>query len=368
MPPGRWPQALALGLGLGRASLCPGGGASDRRLGWPHARCLLRRTVRLHRRLAGAGSVSEAVAAAVRVVRESGLPHRTDSMFTTVEGEWDECMDVVRRACEAVGAYGPRVSLVLKADIRPGHTGELTGKLDRLEAAIERADGVLTSDADRPACHVDGLRPCHAAGRTASEPPGRRSTVGQVGSRPASASLACRCAPPHPAAVRPDHARGRSCGRRRWGRTLAAPGDGQRDLDHARPAAAASPTSTRSVGRHGLTFARYEALVLLAFSRDGRLPHEQDRPAADGPPDQRHQHHPAARRAGLRRARAQPRRRPRHPRGRSPPAGREVMEARDRATWSSDASACGMLDAPPSTSSSSTCCARSRVGAGDFDA
>jgi DNA-binding MarR family transcriptional regulator len=26
------------------------------------------------------------------------------------------------------------------------------------------------------------------------------------------------------------------------------------------------------VGRHGLTFARYEALVLLAFSREGRLP------------------------------------------------------------------------------------------------
>jgi DNA-binding MarR family transcriptional regulator len=27
-----------------------------------------------------------------------------------------------------------------------------------------------------------------------------------------------------------------------------------------------------TVGRHGLTFARYEALVLLAFSREGRLP------------------------------------------------------------------------------------------------
>jgi DNA-binding MarR family transcriptional regulator len=27
-----------------------------------------------------------------------------------------------------------------------------------------------------------------------------------------------------------------------------------------------------AVGRHGLTFARYEALVLLAFSRQGRLP------------------------------------------------------------------------------------------------
>jgi uncharacterized protein YqgV (UPF0045/DUF77 family) len=83
------------------------------------------------------GSVSEAVAAAVTVVRRSGLPHRTDSMFTTLEGEWDECMAVVKDAVDAVAAYGPRVSLVLKADIRDGFTDELTGKLDRLEAAID---------------------------------------------------------------------------------------------------------------------------------------------------------------------------------------------------------------------------------------
>ncbi len=85
----------------------------------------------------GAGeSVTDAVADAVRIVRESGLPHRTDSMFTTIEGEWDECMDVVRRATEAVGAHAGRVSLVLKADIRPGHTGELTGKVERVEARL----------------------------------------------------------------------------------------------------------------------------------------------------------------------------------------------------------------------------------------
>ena len=83
------------------------------------------------------GSVSEAVAAAVKVVRESGLPNRTDSMFTTIEGEWDECLAVVKAAVDAVAAHGPRVSLVLKADIRPGHTGELNGKVERLEAAIE---------------------------------------------------------------------------------------------------------------------------------------------------------------------------------------------------------------------------------------
>lgn len=86
----------------------------------------------------GTDSVHDAVAAAVTIVRESGLPNHTDAMFTTIEGEWDEVFDVVKRATEAVGAFGSRVSLVLKADIRPGYTGELTAKIDRLEQAIDR--------------------------------------------------------------------------------------------------------------------------------------------------------------------------------------------------------------------------------------
>ena len=82
------------------------------------------------------GSVSAAVAAAVRVVRESGLPNRTSSMFTEIEGEWDEVFDVVKRATEAVGEFGSRVSLVIKADIRPGYSGELSAKVERLEQAL----------------------------------------------------------------------------------------------------------------------------------------------------------------------------------------------------------------------------------------
>ena len=84
------------------------------------------------------GSVHDAVAAAVQVVRDSGLPNQTDSMFTTIEGSWDECLAVVKQACAVVGRFGPRVSLVLKADIRPGFSGELTGKVERLEAALNR--------------------------------------------------------------------------------------------------------------------------------------------------------------------------------------------------------------------------------------
>ncbi|HPT94984.1 MAG TPA: thiamine-binding protein [Microbacteriaceae bacterium] len=86
------------------------------------------------------GSVHDAVAAAVKVVRDSGLPNHTDAMFTTIEGEWDEVFDVVRRATEAVAPFGSRVSLVLKADIRPGYTGELDAKVERLDAALARAE------------------------------------------------------------------------------------------------------------------------------------------------------------------------------------------------------------------------------------
>jgi uncharacterized protein (TIGR00106 family) len=85
-----------------------------------------------------AGGVGAAVAAAVRVVRESGLPNETNAMFTNIEGEWDEVMAVVKRAVEAVAAVSPRVSLVLKADIRPGYTGQLTAKVQRIERELGR--------------------------------------------------------------------------------------------------------------------------------------------------------------------------------------------------------------------------------------
>ncbi|MGQ3382737.1 thiamine-binding protein [Glutamicibacter sp. TV12E] len=91
------------------------------------------------------GSVHDAVAEAVRVVRDSGLPNRTSSMFTEIEGEWDEVFDVVKRATEAVAPFGSRISLVIKADIRPGREGELDGKIQRLEQAIKDSEGSASS-------------------------------------------------------------------------------------------------------------------------------------------------------------------------------------------------------------------------------
>jgi uncharacterized protein (TIGR00106 family) len=82
-------------------------------------------------------AVAEYVADAVRVVRESGLPNQTDAMFTTVEGEWDEVMAVVKAAVDAVAARAPRVSVSLKADIRPGVSGALEGKVAALEQFLD---------------------------------------------------------------------------------------------------------------------------------------------------------------------------------------------------------------------------------------
>ena len=79
-------------------------------------------------------SVGDLVAEAVRVVRASGLPNRTDAMFTTVEGEsWDEVMAVIKAATEAVKAKSPRVGLVLKLDWRDGVSGALESKVATVE-------------------------------------------------------------------------------------------------------------------------------------------------------------------------------------------------------------------------------------------
>ena len=84
----------------------------------------------------GDASVGRAVAEAIRVVRASGLPNETNAMFTNIEGEWDEVMAVVKQAVDAVAAVSDRVSLVLKADIRPGYTGQLTAKVQRIEETL----------------------------------------------------------------------------------------------------------------------------------------------------------------------------------------------------------------------------------------
>jgi uncharacterized protein (TIGR00106 family) len=95
--------------------------------------------------------VGEYVADAVRVVRDSGLPNRTDAMFTSIEGEWDEVMAVVKAAVDAVAARAARVSVLIKADMRAGVTDALTAKVATIERHLAAGD-------DPPAAHADKTR------------------------------------------------------------------------------------------------------------------------------------------------------------------------------------------------------------------
>jgi uncharacterized protein (TIGR00106 family) len=85
-------------------------------------------------------SVSGAVADAVRLVRESGLPSETNAMFTNVEGDWDEVMSLIKACVDSVAAQAPRVSVVIKIDHRPGVTDGLTSKVAAVEAHLAADD------------------------------------------------------------------------------------------------------------------------------------------------------------------------------------------------------------------------------------
>lgn len=80
--------------------------------------------------------LSEYVAECVSIIRASGLKNETHSMFTEIEGEYDEVMDVVKRATFALTEKGIRTEVVLKADIRPGFTNTMEIKVAKVDAIL----------------------------------------------------------------------------------------------------------------------------------------------------------------------------------------------------------------------------------------
>lgn len=73
------------------------------------------------------------VAQIVKIIRESGLQSRTNSMFTEIEGEWDEVMAVVKKATCYLTDQGIRTEVILKADVRPGYTHMMNHKVQAVE-------------------------------------------------------------------------------------------------------------------------------------------------------------------------------------------------------------------------------------------
>jgi uncharacterized protein (TIGR00106 family) len=84
-------------------------------------------------------SVSRFVAAAVRIAREEKRVRvRLDPMFTTLEGELDVVLGLIRRMHEAVFEAGAvRVGTVIKIDDRRDRTASMEEKVLEVERQLE---------------------------------------------------------------------------------------------------------------------------------------------------------------------------------------------------------------------------------------
>ena len=120
--------------------------------------------------------LSSEVAEVVKVIRESGLPNRTYSMFTEIEGEWDEAMRVVRDATFVLAEKGIRTEVILKADVRPGFSHMMDEKVARVNALLdgEGTKGKQAAgkgDPNDEASKTDGSNPnssCDPSGKFAA--------------------------------------------------------------------------------------------------------------------------------------------------------------------------------------------------------
>src|SRR5436309_1878205 len=82
--------------------------------------------------------VSPYVARCLEVVAASGLDYRLHAMGTTVEGELDEVLAVLRRCFEALAADCERISCAVKVDYRKGPGGRLDSKVEKVQALVGR--------------------------------------------------------------------------------------------------------------------------------------------------------------------------------------------------------------------------------------
>ena len=75
-------------------------------------------------------SVSPYVARVVTIIRDSGLKYKLGPMGTTIEGEWDELMDVVSRCFKELKQDCGRIYMSIKVDYRVGVSNRIISKVE----------------------------------------------------------------------------------------------------------------------------------------------------------------------------------------------------------------------------------------------
>ena len=81
-------------------------------------------------------SVSPYVARVVTIIRDSGLQYKLGPMGTTIEGEWDELMDVVSRCFKELKQDCGRIYMSIKVDYREGVSNRIISKVESVGGSI----------------------------------------------------------------------------------------------------------------------------------------------------------------------------------------------------------------------------------------
>ena len=81
-------------------------------------------------------SLSPYVARAIKVIDDSGLPHKLHPMGSCIEGEWEEVMAVVNKCFEVLKKDCNRININFKADYRKSEPGRMERKIKSVESKL----------------------------------------------------------------------------------------------------------------------------------------------------------------------------------------------------------------------------------------
>jgi uncharacterized protein (TIGR00106 family) len=83
-------------------------------------------------------SLSPYIARCLEVVAASGLDYRLHAMGTSIEGELDQVLEVVRRCFAVLEPDCPRIHCTIKIDYRRGPGGQLDRKVQAVQALVKQ--------------------------------------------------------------------------------------------------------------------------------------------------------------------------------------------------------------------------------------
>ena len=81
-------------------------------------------------------SLSPYVARAIKIINESGLPHKLHPMGSCIEGEWEEVIGVVTQCLKEMEKDCHRINVNFKADYRKGEPGRMDRKIESVESKL----------------------------------------------------------------------------------------------------------------------------------------------------------------------------------------------------------------------------------------